>query len=94
VLTLLASVVVLVLQLTGVLEGWAGLLLSLVYVGPVAYIVLLLLLSFSRAGGPAWPDRWRFFFVLPTMHLSWGVGFIVGVVRGARDTTDTSRTGI
>jgi glycosyltransferase involved in cell wall biosynthesis len=94
VLTLLASVVLLVLQLTGVLEGWAGLLLSLVYVGPVAYIVLLLLLSFSRAGGPAWPDRWRFFFVLPTMHLSWGVGFIVGVVRGARDTTDTSRTGI
>jgi succinoglycan biosynthesis protein ExoA len=54
----------------------------------------LLMICFSRAGGPGWSDRWRFFLVLPTMHLSWGVGFIVGVVRGARDTVDTSRTGI
>jgi succinoglycan biosynthesis protein ExoA len=28
------------------------------------------------------------------MHLSWGVGFIVGLLRGARDTVDTSRTEI
>jgi succinoglycan biosynthesis protein ExoA len=94
VLTLLLSAVVLVLQITGVLSGWGSELSSLVYAGPAAYLVLLLLLSFSRAGGPAWSDRWRFFLVLPTMHLSWGVGFIIGVARGARDTTDTSRTGI
>jgi hypothetical protein len=28
------------------------------------------------------------------MHLSWGSGFIVGLVRGARDTVDTSRTNV
>ena len=94
VLTVLLSVVVVVLQLTGVLGGWPGLFLSVVYSGPVAYLALILLLSFSRAGGPGWADRWRFFLVLPTMHLSWGVGFVVGLLRGARDTRDTSRTGI
>lgn len=94
VLALALSVVVFALQVTGVLTGWGSVLLSLVYVGPATYLILLLLLSFSRAGGPAWQDRWRFFLVLPTMHLSWGAGFLVGVIRGARDTTDTSRTGI
>jgi glycosyltransferase involved in cell wall biosynthesis len=94
VLTLAASVIVAVLQVTGVLRGWPGVVLPLVYLGPAAYLVLLLLICFSRAGGPGWSDRWRFFLVLPTMHLSWGVGFLVGVLRGARDTVDTSRTGI
>lgn len=93
-IVVLASVVLLVLQTTGVIGGWLGLVLSLIYLGPVAYVVLLLLLCFSRAGGPGWSDRWRFALVLPTMHLSWGVGFIIGLVRGARDTVDTSRTGI
>ena len=88
------TILVVVLQVTGVLRGWPSVVLSLIHLGPAAYAVLLLLLCFSRAGGPRWSDRWRFFLVLPTMHLSWGVGFIVGVVRGARDTVDTSRTGI
>jgi len=30
--------------------------------------------------------------VLAIMHLSWGAGFIVGLVRGAGDAVDTSRT--
>jgi hypothetical protein len=29
--------------------------------------------------------------VLATMHLSWGVGFILGYVRGAAGTIDRSR---
>ncbi len=87
------SAAVIILQLTRVLSGWPSLVLSLVYLGPVAYLLLLLIVCFSRAGGPRWSDRWRFFVVLPTMHLSWGLGFIVGLVRGARDTVDTSRTG-
>jgi succinoglycan biosynthesis protein ExoA len=94
VVTVASSVALLVLQLTGVLRGWPSAVLSLMYLGPAAYLVLLLLICFSRAGGPGWSDRWRFFLVLPTMHVSWGVGFIVGLVRGARDTVDTSRTGI
>ena len=92
--TIALSILVLVVHLTGVLRGWPSTVLSVVYLGPAAYFVLLLLICFSRAGGPGWPDRWRFFLVLPTMHVSWGVGFIVGLVRGARDTVDTSRTGI
>ncbi|MCU1513814.1 MAG: glycosyl transferase family 2 [Microbacteriaceae bacterium] len=94
VVVLVLSVVLLVLQLTGVVAGLASWILSLLYLGPGAYLVLLLLLCFSPAGGPAWGDRWRFFLVLPTMHLSWGAGFIVGLVRGARNNVDTSRTGI
>lgn len=92
--SVLLSLVVFALQLGGAVRGWPSLVLSLVYLGPVAYVVLLLLISFSKAGGPRFADRWRFFLVLPTMHLSWGFGFIIGVVRGARDTVDTSRTGI
>ncbi|HEY0261133.1 MAG TPA: glycosyltransferase family 2 protein [Lacisediminihabitans sp.] len=94
VLVAVLSLVLLVLQVTDVVTGWPSLVLSLIYLGPVAYLVLVLLLSFSPAGGPRWSDRWRFALVLPTMHLSWGAGFIVGLVRGARDTVDTSRTGI
>lgn len=88
------SVVLLVLQLAGVVGGWPSALLSFVYLAPLAYVVLLLLLSFSGGGGPSWSDRWRFFYVLPTMHVSWGAGFILGVLRGAKDAVDTSRTGI
>jgi succinoglycan biosynthesis protein ExoA len=94
VIALALSVILLVLQLTEALRGWPSLVLSLIYLAPVAYVLLLLLLSFTRGGGPHWSDRWRFFYVLPTMHVSWGAGFIVGILRGARDTVDTSRTGI
>jgi glycosyltransferase involved in cell wall biosynthesis len=94
VVTVVLSVVVAVLQLAGALRGWPSVVLPLIYLGPAAYLVLLVIICFSRAGGPAWSDRWRFFLVLPTMHLSWGVGFVIGLVRGARDTVDTSRTGI
>ena len=88
------SILVLAAQLAGGVRGWPSAVLSLIYLGPAAYVVVLLLICFSRAGGPGWSDRWRFLLVLPTMHVSWGVGFIVGLVRGARDAVDTSRTGI
>ncbi|CAN5268115.1 glycosyltransferase family 2 protein [soil metagenome] len=94
VVVLALAVVLAVLQLTGLVRGWPSLVLSLIYLGPIAYAALVLLLSFSKAGGPAFKDRWRFLFVLPTMHLSWGAGFLLGLVRGAGDTVDTSRTGI
>ncbi len=85
------SIVLAVLQATGVVSGWASLGLSVIHLGFLAYIVLVLALSFSRGGGRRWSDRWRFAVVLPTMHLSWGVGFILGLFRGARDAVDTSR---
>ncbi|GAB2463118.1 hypothetical protein HD599_000829 [Conyzicola lurida] len=94
VLTVLATLVVLVLQLTGVLDGWLSLAASLIYLGPLAYILLVAWLAFVADRGASLLDRWFFLVVLPTMHLSWGVGFILGLVRGARDSVDTSRTEI
>ncbi len=93
VLALAASVIVAVLQIAGVLTG-LGTLLVLVYLAPIAYLVLLVVISATAEGGRAWRDRWRFFYVLPTMHVSWGAGFLVGLLRGAKDAVDTSRTGI
>jgi len=92
VLTVLASVLVGILQLTGVLSGWPSAIASLVYIGSGAYVLLVLGLAFVADRGSSFLDRWFFVVVLPTMHLSWGVGFILGLVRGARDSVDTSRT--
>lgn len=94
VIALALSIVLAVVQLTGAVRGWPSAVLSVVYLAPLAYVVLLVLLSSTRGGGPTWSDRWRFFYVLPTMHVSWGAGFILGVFRGAKDAVDTSRTGI
>jgi succinoglycan biosynthesis protein ExoA len=92
VLTVVASAVLLVLQVTGVADGWVGAVASLVYAGPALYILLVLWLAFVADRGPTMLDRLFFVVVLPTMHLSWGTGFIVGLVRGAKDSVDTSRT--
>jgi glycosyltransferase involved in cell wall biosynthesis len=40
---------------------------------------------------PAPRDRLRYALVLATMHVSWGSGFLVGLVRGGAHTVDTSR---
>jgi hypothetical protein len=62
----------------------------LVFLGPIAYLVLLVVAAVSSSGSFA--DRARFALVIATMHLSWGLGFLMGVVRGAKDAVDTSRT--
>jgi succinoglycan biosynthesis protein ExoA len=36
-------------------------------------------------------DRLRYTVVLATMHVCWGAGFIVGMLRGGGDSVDTSR---
>lgn len=87
------SLIVSPLYLTGVLrDGW-GWLLALVYLGPLLYLALLgaALLTGSSRSGPL-KDRLRFARALATMHLSWALGFAIGVTRGARDASDTSRT--
>jgi succinoglycan biosynthesis protein ExoA len=94
VLVVALSIVVAVLQLTGVVRGWPSEILSLVYLGPIAYLLLVLWVSLTQDQVPQWKNRWLFLVVLPTMHLSWGTGFILAILRGARQVTDTSRTGI
>ncbi len=97
-LVLLALAVVTgVLQLTGVLSGVAGVIASAVYLPLVAYALLVIAMALAP-GRPTDPPRspreriWTL-AVLPTMHLSWGLGFLMGVLRGAHDTVDTSRLG-
>ena len=87
---LVVAAIFLPLHLTGLFSGVLGWVTALAYVGPLAYLVLLIVAAISTTGSLA--DRIRFAGVLAIMHLSWGAGFIVGLVRGARDAVDTSRT--
>lgn len=91
VVSLVLSVLLLPLHLTGVLHGWLGWLLALAHLGPVSYLVLVLGLVVTTPGGVR--RRLAFAGAIVTMHLSWGTGFLVGLVRGAGDNRDTSRTG-
>jgi len=88
--SIVLSIIALPLHLTGVLSGVLGWVVALVYLGPVAYLGLLILAAVTTPGSLA--DRLRLMLVLATMHLSWGAGFLRGVLRGARDVVDRSRT--
>lgn len=90
-LSLAASLVLLVLELTGVVTGWLAWLLSPVYLGPVLYLALLLVLLMLPSSGDRLRDRLTFIGVIVVMHLSWGAGFLRGVAVGARDAVDRSR---
>ncbi|WP_136035939.1 glycosyltransferase family 2 protein [Microbacterium sp. K35] len=93
VLLVVLAVVVGVLQLTGVLGGMASILASVLVYGPIVlYVLLVVAVACARGGGDLRQRLWTL-AVLPTMHLSWGLGFLTGVLRGARDTVDASRLG-
>lgn len=91
VLNVAAALVVGILQLLGVLSGPASLIASAVYVPLAAYAVLIIAMALTPGRGIR--ERLWTLAVLPTMHLSWGWGFLGGVLRGARDTVDASRLG-
>ncbi|MFC5501062.1 glycosyltransferase family 2 protein [Lysinimonas soli] len=84
------SVIAIPLHATGVLSGIVGWIAALVYLGPALYLVLLAVAGATSEGTPA--DRIRFASVIAIMHYSWGSGFLLGVVRGAGNAVDTSRT--
>ncbi len=82
-----------VLQATRVIGGALSLVFSaLMYLPLLVYVLLVLAVASSPSGGGVRQRLWTV-VVLPTMHLSWGLGFIGGVLRGARDTVDASRLG-
>lgn len=87
------SVIVGVLQATRVIAGWWAVAASVVYLPVLAYVALVVAVAVGRGGGTGWRDKLWTVAVLPTMHLSWGLGFLLGVLRGAHDTVDTSRLG-
>lgn len=80
------------LQLTGVLTGIAAITASVIYAPLLAYALLVVAMALAPGGG-TWQERLWMLVVLPTMHLSWGIGFLAGLTRGARDTVDASRLG-
>jgi glycosyltransferase involved in cell wall biosynthesis len=80
------------LQATGVLSGVAAAVASVVYLPLAAYALLVLAVALSPGGGSLRQRLWTL-LVLPTMHLSWGFGFLGGVLKGAGDTVDASRLG-
>ncbi|WP_396655079.1 glycosyltransferase family 2 protein [Microbacterium sp.] len=79
-----------VLQATGVLTGWWAAAASVIYLPIVAYAAVVVV---QAVRGGDWGDRLWTLAVLPTMHISWGLGFLSGVLRGARHAVDTSRLG-
>ena len=89
-ISVVLSIIALPLHLTGVLGGVFGWIVALVYLGPIAYLGLLIVAALTTPGSLA--DRLRLMIVLATMHLSWGAGFLRGLLRGARDVVDRSRT--
>ena len=92
VIALVLAAVVAALQLTGVLRGVAAIVASLVYLPLIAYALLVLAVGLSPGSRGVRERLWTL-VVLPTMHVSWGLGFLAGVMRGARDIVDSSRLG-
>jgi len=84
------SIIAIPLHVTGVLHGVLGWIIALVYLGPLLYALLLVVAAVTSTGSLA--DRMRFMAVIAIMHFSWGTGFLRGVIRGAGDAVDTSRT--
>ncbi|RQP09318.1 MAG: glycosyltransferase family 2 protein [Microbacteriaceae bacterium] len=90
VIDLALCVLVAPLLLTGLVSGWLAWVLALVYLGPVLYLALLAFAAVRSPGDAL--ARLRVAYAIAVMHVSWGSGFILGVLRGARDAVDTSRT--
>jgi hypothetical protein len=84
------SIIAIPLHATGVLHGIAGWIVALVYLGPILYAALLVIAAVTSSGSFA--DRLRFMAVIAIMHFSWGTGFLRGLIGGAGDAVDTSRT--
>lgn len=86
-----------VLQLSGVLRAAASLVASVIYLPLAAYLLLVLAVGLGGVGisrgRRGIRERLWTLIVLPTMHISWGLGFLAGVLRGAGDTVDASRLG-
>ncbi len=91
VLSIIASILVAILQLTGVLHGKLSILFSLVYLAPIIYFVFLVWASLFVEKAKPWSRKLLFLMVLPSMHLSWGSGFLFGLIKGAKGVNDTSR---
>ena len=80
-----ALVLAIALGLVALAGGWLlGIVPLALYSAAVFGLAVL-------AGGLSLKARVALMIALPTIHLSWGAGFIVGFLRGAQKTIDRSR---
>ncbi len=91
VLALVLAIAVAALILTGVLTGGWALAASIVFLPLIAYALLVVWVALRPGTGQSRRERLWTLAVLPTMHVAWGLGFVVGVLRGARENVDSSR---
>ncbi len=75
----------------GALAAGAPVPVAVVLLVPAVYVAFLGYAALAALGGDGVRDRMLNAGVLATMHLSWGGGFIKGLLTGAGDTVDTSR---
>ncbi|MCQ9368062.1 glycosyltransferase family 2 protein [Brevibacterium sp. 91QC2O2] len=81
------------LQVCGITGHWPKPLrrfTSLVHVPSLAYAGLVLRAGLRAEDAGALERAW-FMLILPTMHITWGAGFLRGLVTGATGVTDRSR---
>lgn len=86
------AILALIVQLaaSGNLPAWLEVVLAILEVPTVVYI-LGVLVTAGVARELSIKARACLVAVLPTMHVTWGLGFIGGALRGAKHVVDTSR---
>ncbi|MFT4216127.1 MAG: glycosyltransferase [Micropruina sp.] len=90
-LIVLGSAICLLLQGLGLIKGVGGRVAGLFHLGAAGYLVGAGAVGMFRLGGRDRADRLANAAVLVVMHLSWGFGFLRGVIFGAERTVDRSR---
>ncbi|QCP04790.1 glycosyltransferase family 2 protein [Brevibacterium sp. CS2] len=93
VLGVAASLIETLLQLSGATHTWPRFLrhfTALVHVPSLAYVAGIVAAA-GQARDCGRRERAWFALVLPTMHLSWGAGFLRGLLTGAGTAADRSR---
>ncbi|GAB3527339.1 glycosyltransferase family 2 protein [Arthrobacter monumenti] len=76
---------------TSLLPSWGARAATMAAWAPVAYPAWLLWAIATSGEGMSLKERLYLLFVLPSMHISWGSGFMSGLLKGATDQVDTSR---
>jgi hypothetical protein len=90
-LIVIGSVACLLGQAFGLVRGTGSRFAAVLHVGAAGYLAGVTAVAVARLGGRGPVDRLLNAAVLITMHLSWGLGFLRGVIVGAERTVDRSR---
>ena len=90
VVLLSAAIVVGLVGLAGLIVGAPIAWMTLAFALPVLYIVFVVIASLVIASRDGFAAMLRFIVVVPTIHLSWGIGFIGGFFELSHDVHSRS----